>query len=45
MKCVEPDLAEDKELGTKGWFEVRMGRMVYNTDLVVGDLVSQDEMC
>ena len=44
MKCVELDLAENKELGKKGWGEVRLGRPVYDTDLVVGDLVCQDKI-
>ena len=34
-KCVESDLAENKELGKKGWGEVQMGCTSYDTDLVV----------
>ena len=45
MKYVEPDLAKNKELGKKGWYEVPMGRTIYDIDLVVSDLVCQDEMC
>ena len=43
--CVELDLAENKELWKEGWGEVRMGRPVYDTNLVMGDLVCQDKMC
>ena len=40
-KCVEPDLAESKELEKQGWGVVLIGRRVYNTVLIVGDLVGQ----
>ena len=40
-KCVEPDLAESKELEKQGWGEERIGHRVYNTVLIVGDLVGQ----
>ena len=42
IKCVEFDLAENKELWKESWGEVRMGRPMYDTDLVMGDLVGQD---
>ena len=44
IKYVELDLAENKKLGKKGWGEVRLGHPVYDTDLVVGDLVCPDKI-
>ena len=45
IKCVELDLAENKELWKESWGKVRMGRPVYDTNLMMGDLVCQDKMC
>ena len=42
IKCVELDLAANKELWKESWGEVRMGRPVYDMDLVIGDFVGQD---
>ena len=39
IKCVELDLAENKQLWKESISEVHMRRLVYDMDLEVGDLV------